>query len=41
MSSRGHRNLEFDFFDAETGKKAKPEGVHGIEFKVVIVLTLF
>jgi hypothetical protein len=33
ISSRGHRNLEFDFFNAETGKKAKPAGVHGIEFK--------
>jgi hypothetical protein len=36
-SSRGHRNLEFDFFNAETGKKGKPRGVHGAEFRWAIL----
>jgi hypothetical protein len=39
-SSKGHRNLEFNFFDAETRKKAKPKGVHGIEFRCAILDTL-
>jgi hypothetical protein len=25
--------VEVDFFDAETGQKAKPKGVHGVEIK--------
>jgi hypothetical protein len=37
ISSRGHRNLEFDFFDAETRKRAKPKGVHGAECKWAIL----
>jgi hypothetical protein len=37
ISNRGHRDIKVDFYDIETGKRGKPKGVHGAEFRWAIL----